>query len=181
MTAPVLVARRTFLGNATLFCQYTVFGAARDGAGQPHVSGSWILKRANGTVVREVPARGLNPSADGRLLRLYGIALAGLSPGDYELTLAVRDELAVKAVELREPFTVERAVGGLPGPLAIIFFQPVGSLRGASARQPGIPGTAHLETFSCIFVIPFSGPISWTARTSTVPRGSGTNGEHPSN
>ena len=35
MTAPVLVARRTFLGNATLFCQYTVFGAARDGAGQP--------------------------------------------------------------------------------------------------------------------------------------------------
>ena len=110
-TAPVVVARRTFLGNATLFCQYTVFGAALDGAGQPHVSGSWILKRANGTLVREVPARGLNPSGDGRLLRLYGIALAGLSPGDYELTLAVRDELAVKAVELREPFTVERAVG----------------------------------------------------------------------
>jgi hypothetical protein len=81
VTAPVLVARRTFLGNATLFCQYTVFGAAR---------------------------------ADGRLLRLYGIALAGLSPGDYELTLAVRDELAVKAVELREPFTVERALGVWP-------------------------------------------------------------------
>ena len=114
MTAPVLVARRTFLGNATLFCQYTVFGAARDGAGQPHVSGSWILKRANGTMVREVPARGLSPTADGRLLRLYGIALAGLSPGDYELTLAVRDELAVKAVELREPFTVERALGVSP-------------------------------------------------------------------
>jgi hypothetical protein len=72
------------------------------------------LKRANGTLVREVPARALNPSADGRLLRLYGIALAGLSPGDYELTLAVRDELAVKAVELREPFTVERGVGVSP-------------------------------------------------------------------
>jgi hypothetical protein len=38
----------------------------------------------------------------------------GLPPGDYELTLTVRDELAVKAVELREPFTVERAVGVSP-------------------------------------------------------------------
>jgi VWFA-related protein len=112
--SPVVVARRTFLGNSTLFCQYTVFGAAHDSGGQPHVSGSWALKRSDGTLVREVPARALNPSADGRLLRLYGIALAGLSPGDYELTLAVRDELAVLAVELREPFTVERAVGVAP-------------------------------------------------------------------
>jgi VWFA-related protein len=108
---PVLLARRTFLGNATLFCQYTVFGAERDPSGAPHVTGSWALHRSDGTLVREVAPRALAPSPDGRLLRLYGIALAGLPPGDYELALAVRDELAVKVVEVREPFTVERAVG----------------------------------------------------------------------
>jgi hypothetical protein len=42
---------------------------------------------------------------------MYGIALAGLVPGDYQVILAVRDELGVKAVELREPFTVVRGIG----------------------------------------------------------------------
>jgi hypothetical protein len=91
----------------------------------------------------------------------------------------------VKATELREPFTVEftveRAIGVSPATSQHFFpagWKPLGAL----AWQPGIPGTADLETFSCIFVIPFSGPISWTARTSTVPRGSGTNGStHPTN
>lgn len=108
---PVLLARRTFMEGATLFCQYTVYGAMRDSAGASHVSGSWVLKLADGTLVRQVPARAIAPGADGALVRMYGIALAGLSPGDYELLLAVRDELAVKAVELREPFAVERGVG----------------------------------------------------------------------
>jgi VWFA-related protein len=112
---PVLLARRTFMEGATLFCQYTVYGAARDSAAAPHVSGSWALTRADGTPVRQVPPRPITPGADGALVRMYGIALAGLPPGDYELALAVRDELGVKAVEIREPFTVERGVG-VPAP-----------------------------------------------------------------
>ena len=47
----------------------------------------------------------------GALTRLYGITLAGLTPGEYELVLLVRDELQLKTVELREPFSVERGVG----------------------------------------------------------------------
>ena len=44
-------------------------------------------------------------------MRRFGISLAGLPPGDYELGLAVRDEIGVKLAELREPFSVERQVG----------------------------------------------------------------------
>lgn len=51
------------------------------------------------------------PAPDGSLLRLYGISLAGLLPGEYELVLDVRDELAVRRVEVREPFVVSSALG----------------------------------------------------------------------
>jgi hypothetical protein len=112
---PVVLARRTFLGGSTLYCQFTVYGAAPDAAtGKPHVSGSWSLIRADGTLVRDTPATAIVPGSDGRLVRMYGISLAGLPPGDYELALAVRDEIAVKVAELREPFTVDRAVGVSP-------------------------------------------------------------------
>jgi VWFA-related protein len=109
---PVLLARRTFLSGSTLYCQFTAYGAALDpGTGKPRVSGSWVLKRGDGSVVREAPATTLTPASDGSLARIYGISLAGLLPGDYELGLAVRDEVGVKIAELREPFTVDRAVG----------------------------------------------------------------------
>jgi hypothetical protein len=109
---PVLLARRTFIGGSTLYCQFTAYGASLDPATRkPRVSGSWVLKRGDGTLVRESAATPLTPAADGNLARIYGISLAGLPPGDYELGLAVRDEIGVKLAELREPFTVERTVG----------------------------------------------------------------------
>ena len=61
--------------------------------------------------VRESPATALAPATDGSLARIYGISLAGLPPGDYELGLAVRDEIGVKLAELREPFTVDARSG----------------------------------------------------------------------
>ncbi len=109
---PVLVARRRFASGTTLFCQFTVYNAALAAATrQAQVSATWVLRRADGGVVRQSESRTLTPAADGALTRLYGITLAGLTPGDYELVLLVRDELQVKTVELREPFAVERGVG----------------------------------------------------------------------
>jgi hypothetical protein len=35
---------------------------------------------------------------------MYGIALAGLVPGDHQAILAVREEPHVKAMEFREPY-----------------------------------------------------------------------------
>jgi hypothetical protein len=109
---PVLVARRAFASGTTLFCQFTVYNAALQASTrQPQVTGTWLLRRADGTLVRQSEARPLTPSPDGALTRMYGITLAGLAPGAYELVLLVRDELLLTSVEMREPFTVERGVG----------------------------------------------------------------------
>lgn len=109
---PVLVARRRFASGTTLFCQFTVYNAALAAeTRQPTVTGTWILRRADGGVVRQSETRAITPAADGALTRMYGITLAGLAPGDYELVMLIRDELQSKTVELREPFTVERGVG----------------------------------------------------------------------
>jgi hypothetical protein len=114
---PVLVARRAFASGTTLFCQFTIYNAALVASTrQPHVTGTWILRRADGTVVRQSEPRQVTPGADGALTRLYGITLAGLVPGAYELVLIVRDDLQLKTVELREPFRVERGVGVSPAP-----------------------------------------------------------------
>ena len=118
---PVLVARRRFASGTTLFCQFTVYNAALAAATrQAQVSGTWVLRRADGSVVRQSEARTLTPAVDGALTRLYGITLAGLTPGDYELVLLVRDELQVKTAELREPFAVERGVGVSAAPTASV-------------------------------------------------------------
>lgn len=109
---PVLVARRTFASGTTLFCQFTVYNAALAASSrQPSVSGAWILRKADGTVIRQTEMRAITPGDGGALTRMYGITLAGLEPGAYELVLVVRDELRPQTVELREPFRVERGVG----------------------------------------------------------------------
>jgi hypothetical protein len=43
----------------------------------------------------------------GALLRLNGISLKGAAPGEYDLVLTIRDELAGKTIEVEEPFAVE--------------------------------------------------------------------------
>jgi VWFA-related protein len=112
---PIVVARRTFAAGSTLFCQFSVYGAAKDPASRmPRVTGGWTLRRADGVIVRSAPAQPLAPAADGALIRLYGISLANLAAGDYELLIDVRDELGVRAVQAREPFTVEPALGIAP-------------------------------------------------------------------
>ncbi len=114
---PVLVARRRFASGTTLFCQFTVYNAALAAATrQPDVTASWVLRRADGGEVRRSEVRALTPAPDGALTRMYGITLAGLAPGDYELVVQVRDQLLVKTVELREPFAVDRGVGVSPAP-----------------------------------------------------------------
>jgi VWFA-related protein len=114
---PVLVARRAFASGTTLFCQLTIYNAALAASTrQPSVTGAWVLRRGDGSIVRQSESRAVTPGADGALTRLYGIALAGLEAGPYELVLVIRDELRLQTVELREPFRVERGVGVSPPP-----------------------------------------------------------------
>ena len=108
---PVVVARRTFASGTTLFCQFHVYGATPDPRGEASVSSDWVLRRADGSLVREMPPRPIAPAAGRGFVRLYGISLASLPPGDYELALGVRDALRGGRIEIREPFTVVPGVG----------------------------------------------------------------------
>ena len=112
---PVLMAHRTFPADATLYCQFAAYNAAVDpSTGRPRVSSSWKLQTGDGRPVRESAAREMTPGPDNGLVRLYGVKMSGLSPGEYELLIDVRDEVAVKTVQVREPFTVAPGLGVAP-------------------------------------------------------------------
>ena len=121
---PVLIARRIFPRESMLYCQYLVYGAATDPAsGVPRVTGGYevrrlasaargddsrpgeLFKKAEPSVITPPPLM-LTPFPAGSLRRLHGISLAGAAPGEYELILAVTDEVAHRTLTLREPFTI---------------------------------------------------------------------------
>ena len=105
--APVLVARRTFPRGGALYCQFDVYGAARDKTtGKPRVSAGYEVRRADGTVARRGEPTPIEPTSLGYLSRMLAMGLAGMPAGDYELVLRVRDEVAGKVQEAREPFTL---------------------------------------------------------------------------
>jgi VWFA-related protein len=109
---PVLMAHRTFAADGTLYCQFAVYNAATDpAAGKPRVSSSWRLRTADGRPVRENGPREIVPGPENVLIRLYGIGLAGLPPGDYELVIDVRDDLRVRSLQALEGFTVVAGLG----------------------------------------------------------------------
>jgi VWFA-related protein len=104
---PALVVRREFPAEGTLYCQYEVYGAAPDKkSGMPRVSAGYQIRKTDGTVVTEVAPTLITPTSIGKLSRIVGTGLPGVVPGEYELVLSVKDEVAGKSVEVREPFTL---------------------------------------------------------------------------
>ncbi len=105
---PVLQVRRAFATDTTLYCQYSVYGATKEETGSlmPRVTAGYEIRRTDGVVFKRSAPTPINPTSVGALLRLNGIALRGASPGEYELVLTVKDELAGQSVEVREPFEI---------------------------------------------------------------------------
>jgi hypothetical protein len=104
---PVLQVRRSFATDAVLYCQFSVYGARKeDSSLMPRVRAGYEIRRADGVVFKRTEPTPINPTSVGALLRLHGIALRGAQPGEYELVLTVRDDLADQAVEMREPFEI---------------------------------------------------------------------------
>ena len=102
-----VAAHRTFRPGGGLYCEYEVFGAARDrSGGAPRVSGGLEVRTAGGETVRQAAPTRIAADRDGRLVRLVGLDLAGLAAGDYEIVLEVRDEAGSATVERHEPFTI---------------------------------------------------------------------------
>jgi hypothetical protein len=104
---PVLQVRRTFAPGARLYVQYSVLGAAKDPSSRmPRVTGGYEIRRADGWILKAAAPTSIRPTSLGALTRLHGITLAGAAPGEYELVLRARDEIAGRTVEAREPFEV---------------------------------------------------------------------------
>jgi hypothetical protein len=103
---PVLVLRRSFRGDGVLYCEYQVYGAARQADAPPRVTAGFEVRRSDGAVVTRVEPTPMRPTSLGKLSRIVVAPLRGAAPGNYELVLQLKDEVAGATLEAREPFTV---------------------------------------------------------------------------
>jgi VWFA-related protein len=102
---PALSAHRTFLSSGGLYCQFEVFGAARDSrTGAPKVAAGLEIRTRNGRVIRAVDPTPIEPDADGRLVRMVGMNLDGMEEGAYEFVVSIRDQVKHARLEDRQPF-----------------------------------------------------------------------------
>lgn len=107
---PTMLARRDFPAGTMLMTQFEVYGAAKEKAsGMPRVTAGYEIRRSDGTVVTHVDPTPIQPTSLGKLMRLVGTKLVDSTPGEYELVLSLKDEIAGKALEVKEPFLVTAA------------------------------------------------------------------------
>jgi VWFA-related protein len=110
-----LLARRDFAQGMALYCQLEVYGAARlEDSGLPRVSMGYEVRKSDGTILTRDPPSLIAPTSRGAVSRMIGFSLEAVAPGDYELSMRIRDELSGKTLVLREPFHVSAP---LPHPL----------------------------------------------------------------
>jgi VWFA-related protein len=105
---PVLIVRRLLTAGATLYYQFSVFDAGRAPDGATQVTAGHVVRRADGTVVKEMKPTALAAGSRG-LSRFAGISLAGMPAGEYELVVSVTDGIRGETVTVREPFALAGA------------------------------------------------------------------------
>jgi hypothetical protein len=108
---PALLARREFVHDGQLYCQFDVFGAAKGPDGLPRVKAGHELRLRTGVVVGRNEATRVKPTSIGAVTRLIQIPLAVAPPGEYDLVLTVIDEISGQQVEKVEPFAVTTSPG----------------------------------------------------------------------
>jgi VWFA-related protein len=106
---PRVQVGRSFVAGVPLYCYLEVYdGATARGGSHPSVSFAYTLVDSHGKTRKTQAASPLTLDPTGTPARLETIPLSGLSPGTYELRLSVRDEVAGRTHELREPFVLRR-------------------------------------------------------------------------
>jgi len=106
---PRALPSRSFVAGAPLYCYLEVYpGAGKKKGPVARASLAYTLVDAHGKTRGSGAASPFTPNSSGIPARLETIPLAGLSPGAYELRLAVKDEVSGREQELREPFIVRR-------------------------------------------------------------------------
>jgi len=64
------------------------------------------VRRADGSIFTSMEPSVINPTSLGKVTRLFGFRLTDAPPGDYEILMTIRDELAGQSMEIVEPCTV---------------------------------------------------------------------------
>ena len=72
----------------------------------PQVTQGYVVRRADGSVFTGMEPSVIKPTSLGQVTRMFGFRLTDAPPGDYEIVMAIRDELAGQSFEMREPFKV---------------------------------------------------------------------------
>ncbi len=115
-----VLARREFPSGSDLFCQFEVYGAKKDEkTGMPRVTQGYVVTRPDGSVLTGTQPSTINPTSLGQVMRTFGFRLADAPPGDYEIVMAVRDDIAGQSIEVREPFKVIEALPASAMPSAV--------------------------------------------------------------
>jgi VWFA-related protein len=103
---PIVRGLEAFWPSATLYCQFEVYGAARGATGAPAVEAGHTLRAPDGTVVKAASPTRIQPTPEGRVLRLFGFPLAGLPPGVYSLSVDARDATSGATARAAREFRV---------------------------------------------------------------------------
>jgi hypothetical protein len=103
----VPLARREFPSGGDLLCQFEVYGAKADEkSGMPRVVQGYLVRRPDGSILTSMEPTPINPTTLGKVTRMFGFRLGDAPPGEYEILMTIRDDLAGQSMEIREPFTV---------------------------------------------------------------------------
>jgi VWFA-related protein len=162
-----VLARREFATGSDLLCQFEVFRAKKDEkTGMPHVTQGYMVTRADGSVFTAMRPSPINPTSLGQVMRTFGFKLADAPVGDYELTMAIRDDLAGRSIELKEPFKVVE-----PLPASAMPQAPAAATPGAGTTPP--TATEPTSTSPPAASAPAAGapPAATTPATPGTPPG----------
>jgi hypothetical protein len=87
-----------------------------------------MVKKPDGGVLTAMAPSPINPTSLGQVMRTFGFKLADVPPGDYEIVMAIRDDIAGRSFEMSEPFRVVEPL-------------PASALPPAAAGTPTAGGT----------------------------------------
>jgi VWFA-related protein len=104
---PVPLAHRHFPKGSRIFYVFDVYGAKADGRGGSEVAIRYVLRRKDGAVLSDAPARDVRSGGDGSLSHRLELSLAAVEPGEYELLLTVEDKGSGSRLERQDVFFVD--------------------------------------------------------------------------
>ena len=136
LAGPPVIVRREFPAGSDVFCSFEVYGAKTDGKdGMPRVAHGYEVLKPDGSVFTAVAPNHIKPTSLGHLSRMFGFRLDDAPPGDYQIKMTVRDEIAGRTLDWVEPFTVVPAVTA-PALAAPAASGPAAAPPPASAAPP---------------------------------------------